>query len=78
MRRNWRDGSRCRGNDVSGILEGKRAITGETALDLGRFFGTSGEFWLNLQKLYQLRRADQRHGAVPGSDRHLEFGTATD
>ena len=47
---------------VSEILNGRRAITGETALRLGRFFGTSGEFWLNLQKIYELRRAEQKHG----------------
>ena len=43
-------------NHVSEILDGQRAITGETALRLGRFFGTSGEFWLSLQELYELRR----------------------
>ena len=37
------------------ILNGRRAITGDTALRLGHFFGTSAEFWLNLQKLYELR-----------------------
>ncbi|MDE2911483.1 MAG: hypothetical protein OXL68_00965 [Paracoccaceae bacterium] len=31
---------------------------------LGRFFGTSGEFWLNLQKLYELRRAERESGAA--------------
>ena len=33
---------------------------------LGRFFGTSGEFWLNLQKLYELRPAAREHGAEIG------------
>ena len=37
---------------------------GDTALRLGHFFGTSGEFWLNLQKLYELRRAEQKNGAA--------------
>ena len=46
------------------ILDGRRAITGDTALRLGRFFGTSGAFWLNLQKLYDLRQAEQQHGAA--------------
>ena len=50
-------------NRITEILNGRRAITGDTALRLGRFFGTSGEFWLNLQKLYELRRAEQKHGA---------------
>ena len=48
---------------VTEILEGARAITGDTALRLARLFGTSGEFWLNLQKLYELRRAEQTRGA---------------
>jgi addiction module HigA family antidote len=49
-------------NRVTGILNGQRAITGDTALRLGHFFGTSAEFWLNLQSLYELRRAEQRAG----------------
>ena len=50
-------------NRITEILNGRRAVTGDTALRLGHFFGTSGEFWLNLQKLYELRRAEQEHGA---------------
>ena len=49
-------------NRITEILNGRRAVTGDTALRLGRFFGTSGEFWLNLQKLYELRRAEQKNG----------------
>ena len=49
-------------NRITEILNGRRAVTGDTALRLGRFFGTSGEFWLNLQKLYELRRAEQKKG----------------
>ena len=41
---------------ITETLNGRRAVTGDTALRLGRFFGTSGEFWLNLQKLHELRR----------------------
>ncbi len=37
-------------------------MSGDTALRLGRFFGTSGEFWPNLQKLYELRLAEQKNG----------------
>ena len=44
-------------NRITGILNGQRAITGDTALRLGHFFGTSPEFWLNLQSLYELRLA---------------------
>jgi len=50
-------------NRITQILNGRRAVTGDTALRLGHFFGTSGEFWLNLQKLYELRRAEQKNGA---------------
>ncbi|MBI4594486.1 MAG: HigA family addiction module antidote protein [Candidatus Rokubacteria bacterium] len=49
-------------NRVTGILNGQRAITGDTALRLGHFFGTSPEFWLHLQSLYELRLAEQRTG----------------
>ena len=49
-------------NRITQILNGQRAVTGDTALRLGRFFGTSGEFWLNLQKLYELRCAEREHG----------------
>ncbi len=51
-------------NRITEILNGRRTVTGDTALRLGRFFGTSGEFWLNLQKLYELRLAEQRSGAA--------------
>ncbi len=49
-------------NRITGILNGQRSVTGDTALRLGRFFGTSGEFWLNLQKLYELRLAEAARG----------------
>jgi len=49
-------------NRVTAILNGQRAVTGDTALRLGHFFGTSPEFWLNLQSLYDLRLADQKAG----------------
>ena len=42
-------------NRITQILNGTRAITGDTALRLAHFFGTSAEFWLNLQSLYDLR-----------------------
>ena len=45
-------------NRVTEILNGRRAVTGDTALRLGRFFGMSGQFWLNLQKLYEFSGAD--------------------
>jgi len=49
-------------NRVTQILKGQRAVTGDTALRLGHFFGTSPEFWLNLQKLYELRVAERDCG----------------
>jgi addiction module HigA family antidote len=49
-------------NRVTQILNGQRAITGDTALRLAHFFGTSAEFWLNLQNLYELRLAQQKAG----------------
>ncbi|MDE0434742.1 MAG: HigA family addiction module antitoxin [Bryobacterales bacterium] len=51
-------------NRITEILNGRRSVTGDTALRLGRFFGTSGKFWLNLQKLYELRRSVQKNGAA--------------
>jgi addiction module HigA family antidote len=49
-------------NRVTAILNGQRAITGDTALRLAHFFGTSAEFWLNLQILYELRLAQKKAG----------------
>lgn len=50
-------------NRVTQILKGQRAVTGDTALRLGHFFGSSAEFWLNLQKLYELRMAELESGS---------------
>ena len=44
-------------NRITGILNGQRGITADTALRLGHWLGTSADFWLNLQMLYELRRA---------------------
>jgi addiction module HigA family antidote len=49
-------------NRVTEILNGRRAITGDTALRLAHFFGTTAEFWLNLQSLYELRLAQKKAG----------------
>jgi len=40
----------------------RRAITGNIALRLPHFFGTTPEFWLNLQSLYEIRMAEQKSG----------------
>jgi antitoxin HigA-1 len=44
-------------NRITNILHGTRAITPDTALRLGRYFGTSAEMWINLQKDYEMRLA---------------------
>jgi addiction module HigA family antidote len=49
-------------NRIYQILNGKRAITADTALRLSRWFGTSAELWLNLQKTYELRLAEAEAG----------------
>lgn len=47
-------------NRITEILKGQRAVTGDTTLRLGHFFRTSAEFWMNLQKLYELRLAEEK------------------
>ena len=49
-------------NRVTAIINGQRGVTADTALRLGHWFGTSPEFWLNLQTLYELRLARQEVG----------------
>ena len=49
-------------NRITQILNGTRAITGDTALRLAHFFGTSAQFWMNLQSLYDLRLAQDEAG----------------
>ncbi len=49
-------------NRVTGIINGQRGVTADTALRLGHWFGTSPEFWLNLQNLYELRLARREIG----------------
>jgi antitoxin HigA-1 len=49
-------------NRVTQIMNGTRSITGDTALRLAHFFGTSAQFWLNLQSLYELRLAERKAG----------------
>jgi addiction module HigA family antidote len=50
-------------NRITGILNGSRGITPETALRLGRYFGTSAEMWVNLQNNYDMRLARRESGA---------------
>ncbi|MBX3070757.1 MAG: HigA family addiction module antidote protein [Thermomicrobiales bacterium] len=49
-------------NRVSQILNGKRSISADTALRLGHWLGTGPELWLNLQRQYDLRVADNENG----------------
>jgi len=60
-------------NRITAILNGQRAITGDTSLRLAHFFGTNAQFWLNLQSLYELRVAEKKMGksirALPGLKR---------
>jgi addiction module HigA family antidote len=49
-------------NRITEIIRGKRGISGDTALRLGRWFGTGPDIWMNLQKNYELRRAAQEIG----------------
>lgn len=49
-------------NRITGIINGQRGITADTALRLGHWFGTSAQFWMNLQQLYELRLAEREVG----------------
>ncbi|TPQ31706.1 addiction module antidote protein, HigA family [Bradyrhizobium guangdongense] len=50
-------------NRITGIINGQRGITADTALRLGHWFGTSPQFWMNLQQQYELRLAEKEMGA---------------
>ena len=68
-------------NRVTEIINGQRGVTADTALRLGHWFGTSPEFWLNLQSLYELRLARAELGnrveKLPKlADRKRRTGTA--
>ena len=57
-------------NRITAIIKGQRSITGDTAVRLAAFFNTTAEFWMNLQKGYELRLAEQ---AFPEKvRRHIE------
>jgi addiction module HigA family antidote len=49
-------------NRITGIIHGQRGVTADTALRLGHWFGTSPQFWMNLQQLYELRLAESEIG----------------
>jgi addiction module HigA family antidote len=57
-------------NRITAIIKGQRGITGDTAVRLAAFFNTTAEFWMNLQKTYELRLAER---ALTGKvRRHIE------
>lgn len=58
------------GNRISDLVRGRRSVSADTAIRLGRFFGTDPRFWLNLQTAYDLSVAQQEHdySAVQAND----------
>jgi addiction module HigA family antidote len=60
-------------NRITEIINAQRSVTADTALRLGHWFGTSAEYWLNLQKLYELRVAQREVG-----DRLAKLPTLSD
>lgn len=46
---------------ISEIIHGKRSVTADTAIRLSKFLGTTAEFWLNLQNLYDLEEEQNKH-----------------
>jgi addiction module HigA family antidote len=66
-------------NQMIEILTGTQAITGDTALRLRHFFETSADFWMNLQKLYELRLAGRQAGdfisTLPTLDKRIKFSS---
>jgi addiction module HigA family antidote len=55
---------------MGAIVKGERAVTADTALRLARFFGTSPEFWVNMQAMHDLTKARQESGATIARDVH--------
>jgi addiction module HigA family antidote len=53
---------------IGAIVKGERSVTADTALRLARFFGTSAEFWMNLQSMHDLTKARLKSGAVIARD----------
>ncbi len=51
-------------NRITLILNGQRGVSADTALRLARYFGTSPEFWLSLQKSWEIRLAETEHGST--------------
>ncbi len=58
-------------NRVTAILKGQRGITDDTALRLARYFGTTPELWMNLQRTFDLRSAEEKSGAKAAASARL-------
>ncbi|HET8997931.1 MAG TPA: HigA family addiction module antitoxin [Acetobacteraceae bacterium] len=56
-------------NAVTGIMNGDRAISAQMAIRLGRAFGTTAQYWMNLQTIYDLKQAE---AAMPAEARHIQ------
>ena len=63
---------------INDVAREKRGISADTALRLARYFGTSAEFWLNLQKVYELRLAEAKTGAAIRGLPRLREGLKTE
>jgi addiction module HigA family antidote len=55
---------------IGAIVKGERSVTADTALRLARFFGTSPEFWMNLQAMHDLTKAQRESGEAIKRDVH--------
>jgi addiction module HigA family antidote len=63
-------GLRVPATRIGAIVKGERAVTADTALRLSRFFGTSPEFWMNLQAMHDLTKTRQQNGKTIERDVH--------
>ena len=63
-------------NRISQLLRGERNITADTAMRLAHYFGTSAQFWMNLQSLYDLRIAEAQSGRTVRSLPTLQSATS--
>ncbi len=61
---------------IQAIINGKRSITADTALRLGRYFGTTPEFWINLQAIYELDKAKREKQAEVNAQVRQRFPAA--
>ena len=58
---------------INDIVRERRAITPDTALRLSRYFGTTPQFWMNLQTSYDLKSAEIKFGSKIASEVHLRL-----